>query len=119
MKKILLLLALALMLVACNSDKEHQEKLEKYDMYGVINSILEDRQTIDVNTTIWSSKSGLIPGEIESGTGYNLIYTENTKVSFENGDQTALAEVHEHQHIGIYLTEDGEAQEIVILNQMD
>lgn len=118
MKKTFLLIALSLILVACNSDDQHDERLEKYDMYGVVDHILEEQNTIDVNNTTWASKSGLIPDNQESGTSYNLIYTEETKFSFEYGERTSLEELHEHQQIGIYLHEDGSAKEIVILDNI-
>lgn len=118
MKKILLLIVLSLILVACNSNDQHDERYEKYDMYGVVDYILEEQNTIDVNNTTWASKSGLIPEDQESGTAYNLIYTEKTNFSFEYGERTSLEELHEHQQIGIYLNEDGTAKEIVILDNI-
>lgn len=119
MKNLLLLVALSLSLiiVACNSNVEHDEKLEKYDMYGIVDFIFKDRSTIELDNSTWSSKSGLIPGEIESGTAYNLIFNNETKFLFENGNKATLDDVQEQLHIGIYLNENDEAKEIVILNK--
>lgn len=117
MKKISVLIILSFILAACNSNKEHDENLKKYDMYGIIDFIFEDRKIIELDNSTWSSKSGLIPGEIESGTAYNLIYNDETIFSFENGDKATFDDLQEQQHIGIYLNDNDEAEKVVILDQ--
>ncbi|MEW9109840.1 MAG: hypothetical protein AB2374_10860 [Cytobacillus gottheilii] len=108
MRIICIILLTFVILVGCSSENE-------YEVYGTFESL--ENNELHLNVTEWTINEGYVAKQADVGYVKVFNIDENTKITFENGEEADIEDIESNQILGIYDYEGDTVKEITILNK--
>ncbi|MGD6941403.1 hypothetical protein ACQCT6_05175 [Cytobacillus gottheilii] len=97
-----------MILVGCSNEND-------YELYGTFESL--ENNELHLNVTEWTINEGDVGEQADVGYMQILNIDENTKITFENGEEVDIEDIEFNQILGISDYEGDIVKEITILNK--
>ncbi|WP_426860398.1 hypothetical protein [Cytobacillus gottheilii] len=108
MRIICIILLTFMILVGCSNEND-------YELYGTFESL--ENNELHLNVTEWTINEGDVGEQADVGYMQILNIDENTKITFENGEEVDIEDIEFNQILGISDYEGDIVKEITILNK--